>query len=774
MYSFDIFDTLITRRTAAPQGIFALMQEELARNDAYTAIPEAVRRNFYSLRTEAEGLARFSFQRGETDDVTLVQIYRALALRGELEWNDCEKLMSLECETEYRESAPLEENIRFLRQLVERGERVILISDMYLPADQIKRMLEKADPLLGTLELFLSSEYKKGKYTGRLYRLVNDRFGDVCADWTHVGDNERVDGAAARQFGIKTRIIGQPPLLSAEKALLSAFPGQRWTQRMTGCGRLARIRLGDRAKESAAVRVGASVGGMLLFPYVSWILRRCGELKIKSLYFIARDGYVLKRIADIIIDAEKLAIETHELYGSRMAWRMAAFAAGKQDLMTLMEWSHISRLENIGDLAEVLQLPADALRKYLPVPFAVTQPLPEPILREAIRMLENAPGFWDCLKSHHAKNRRLAQKYLAQEIDFAAGGFAFVDLGGSGYTQACLAEIIRDLYPGTVRTFFMKLDTILPGTEGGVNCIIESFLPGKLLRSVVLEMLCRAPQDQTAGYREKNGRAEPVFSELSGEKDAIIAHGFMEYLEGVLEFTRTACEAGEPNELEDIGQLKFLFEYVTRTPDPELLEFLGDMPDSVTGRERQVIPFAPKLNRKQLKKVGLCRTPDAVLRAYPGTCLDYSLLRCTKAERKKMEFYRRHCGDFTGKWLRGLEGLHPPAKKYRWTEGYPMEFMCGDIILYAAGSMGRELYRRISREKSGRVVQWLDKNPAGKQHGRNKVQGLADIGECTYDIVVIAVRKKSTADEIREELKAKGVAERKILWFDPYRQWKRS
>lgn len=29
MYSFDVFDTLITRRTALPQGIFALMGAEL-------------------------------------------------------------------------------------------------------------------------------------------------------------------------------------------------------------------------------------------------------------------------------------------------------------------------------------------------------------------------------------------------------------------------------------------------------------------------------------------------------------------------------------------------------------------------------------------------------------------------------------------------------------------------------------------------------------------------------------------------------------------------
>ena len=32
LYSFDIYDTLITRKTATPEGIFALMQKQLEEN----------------------------------------------------------------------------------------------------------------------------------------------------------------------------------------------------------------------------------------------------------------------------------------------------------------------------------------------------------------------------------------------------------------------------------------------------------------------------------------------------------------------------------------------------------------------------------------------------------------------------------------------------------------------------------------------------------------------------------------------------------------------
>lgn len=54
MYSFDIFDTLITRRTAAPKGIFMLMQGIMRKTGGY---PPFLTENFYELRVGAEELA---------------------------------------------------------------------------------------------------------------------------------------------------------------------------------------------------------------------------------------------------------------------------------------------------------------------------------------------------------------------------------------------------------------------------------------------------------------------------------------------------------------------------------------------------------------------------------------------------------------------------------------------------------------------------------------------------------------------------------------------
>ena len=56
LYSYDIFDTILTRKTATPHGIFALMQQRLRENPGN--LPEEVTNGFYELRIQGERLAR--------------------------------------------------------------------------------------------------------------------------------------------------------------------------------------------------------------------------------------------------------------------------------------------------------------------------------------------------------------------------------------------------------------------------------------------------------------------------------------------------------------------------------------------------------------------------------------------------------------------------------------------------------------------------------------------------------------------------------------------
>lgn len=310
MYSFDIFDTLITRKTAVPGGIFAVMQSEL-RKDEYTCMPLSIRNNFYQLRIAAERLARHSYQQGGLEDVTLEQIYDVLAVRGELSEAQQTQLMRLECDIEYRECVPIEKNVNQVKKLLSDGEKVILISDMYLPQKQIYKMLEKADPVLAELQLYVSGDCKKRKYTGAIYEFAMEQSHFTGAECVHTGDNEKTDVAAAEKAGFRTRLSWFPDLLPMEKKLLDQAPGNLWLNRIIGCSRRARLELGEEMAQKDDVLIGTSVGGIILNSYMQWVVRSAYARGIKKLYFIAPDGYVLKFIADILIRKTGIAIDTY-------------------------------------------------------------------------------------------------------------------------------------------------------------------------------------------------------------------------------------------------------------------------------------------------------------------------------------------------------------------------------------------------------------------------------------------------------------------------------
>ena len=67
-------------------------------------------------------------------------------------------------------SAPtIGDAMELIEKLIDDGEDVVLISDMYLPKELIVKMLGKVSEKIAKLPLFLSSEYKVQKTTARLY-----------------------------------------------------------------------------------------------------------------------------------------------------------------------------------------------------------------------------------------------------------------------------------------------------------------------------------------------------------------------------------------------------------------------------------------------------------------------------------------------------------------------------------------------------------------------------------------------------------------------------
>ena len=95
MYSFDIFDTLITRTTATPEGIFALMKHRLREEQESNGLEDYVVENFYELRIQSENLIRKAGSFQQIEEVTLHDIYVAMAVCGCINEEQIEYLCQL-------------------------------------------------------------------------------------------------------------------------------------------------------------------------------------------------------------------------------------------------------------------------------------------------------------------------------------------------------------------------------------------------------------------------------------------------------------------------------------------------------------------------------------------------------------------------------------------------------------------------------------------------------------------------------------------------------
>ena len=102
---------------------------------------------------------------------------------------------------------------------------------------------------------------------------------------------------------------------------------------------------------------------------------------------------------------------------------------------------------------------------------------------------------------------------------------------------------------------------------------------------------------------------------------------------------------------------------------------------------------------------------------------------------------------------------------YGLAAGYPCEQLPERLVLYGAGALGLALYRRLLDDPHHKVVFWTDRQAGNKDYEGLPVYPLDGLREHSYDGVVIAVKDKGMAEDIRSGLVQWGIPIEKIFWF---------
>lgn len=293
--SFDIFDTLIKRNVSNSQAIFEMVEKR------YNQLYDNKISNFKTKRITAENNSRAN-KLLSNEEVTLDQIYEQL-----LEFYDNKivailKELEIEIEIDFCQKNN-DPKITELYEWATKNRKAIIVSDIYLPRYVIEKILFNSG-IKDYKALFISSEVMKTKSSGNLFKYVIDKLNIDSKKVIHIGDNKKSDYINAKKSGID--------------AILYKSKKSKNIINQEDISIVNRFIQNNITKDNYYYNFGYKNLGPLLFGYSEWLYKNC---KDKKLYFLSRDGLIMKKAFDIMYPKSK----TEYIYASRRALIVPSF-----------------------------------------------------------------------------------------------------------------------------------------------------------------------------------------------------------------------------------------------------------------------------------------------------------------------------------------------------------------------------------------------------------------------------------------------------------------
>ncbi len=604
IFSFDVFDTVITRTVANPIDVFAHIKNRMGQ---IQGVPEKLINSFSRIRRHEEIAAR---RKSSNEDISIKDIYNEIQENYNLEKDVVDSLISLEIQVEREFIKPISPTIEEISRMRARGSEIIFISDMYLPQEFIESILLDFGAFNPGDRLYLSGQIGLSKATGSLYRyILNER--DLRPDQlVHYGDNKKSDIDIPQSFGIKINSSLQLNLNASlyENLMLSSkcdMPGLKSV--LVGASHAARLGIPhENERQQIIGDISANIAAPAFYSYIWWVLLKAKSRGIKSLYFMSRDGHILLQIARIIEAKLNTGISLKYLYVSRESLLLASIANGlESDYIWLI--TYLPKI-SINNVCELLDTTTEELTHIL-VDYGFKE---EDWDIEIDHKL--ADLFWDFFKDQRTqeiinKNNQTrfdnTLGYLRQEGLTENNNFAVVDIGWQCHSQMALSSIldgggqrpsngVSGFYFGFGRKVYVyKNDSVF------------SFSADLDIRKVfyhysIFEVFASATHGKTVGYAREGDNYVPVLNKE--ENSNAIAWGLDIQERTILKFSEYISEHLEHSNF-NYQTIKSILKPIifrfTQKPTPVEADIYGDFLFSCYLQESGYDPIAPKLSRKE-------------------------------------------------------------------------------------------------------------------------------------------------------------------------------
>jgi FMN phosphatase YigB (HAD superfamily) len=564
--SFDLFDTLLIRRIHDPDMVKPAVARYISNRAACMGISKSwpyilkLRHRFEKEQRQATGQQFPDFEARYPDYMSraVKAIFDEAADHAAL----LQEITDYELGLENAVLVPRAALVDWLRELKSQGKRILIVSDIYLPASHLERLVEHAGFLDQVDAVISSADSFLAKASGHAFPLLKERFNLNYNRWLHVGDNPISDGLRPMERGIQALVLrdGREKL---RKSLLKRYGNYSLGQPFYRGRALQQIMLpleAENIPQHPLYVKGFTVFAPLFAGFIQGVAEQCLRSGIKRLYFFSREGWLFERVWTEV--APRLFVGTElpkvsYLYVSRMALAPASCAYAGLD----REHADIVFLpagnRDFRDVCRVFGLQAAPFAPFLAkhelTGETVLSPAHDGFVPENRtrfnEMLEEEEGFQAEVRRQTLAANQALQLYLKEQGFFDKPDVALVDIGWLGTIQRFLHRSIAH------RSDAPRCHGLLFGASRGIaypeticNEIrgivydrdrFDAAASAMLCNLDLFEEICRAPHSTLQAYRLADNKAgyELVFrhtDDVAGQAEQAHSEHFRPLQEGIL------------------------------------------------------------------------------------------------------------------------------------------------------------------------------------------------------------------------------------------------
>lgn len=494
IYSFDIFDTCFVRTCGSPDFVFDILAEKvLGKNSSLTE-----RMDFAYTRREAERIARQNLINKDFEDISIEEIY-SFADFSSLTSVPNEKISAIEIEVEKEVLLPVFETKERIREIHEKGDNVIYISDMYLHSSFLLSLLSENGFFISGDRLFVSSEERKTKQSGNLFKYIHDSLSLSYKNWHHYGDNILSDYRIPKKLGIKSHLVQYPYTLYEKEYQKYEFEGDKMNRLLLSSISRA-LRLSN--QPSPYSYFACDFIAPMFVPFVYHILDDASNRGLKDIYFLARDGYIFYNIA-LKFSSIFHSLRFHYIYVSRKSLYLPSLEIISNK--TIKERLSFIDDINLCDVLDRFQLSSyeSHFVKYK-----------DKRNDELIETLLLDQEFVSLLTNKRDEQKKLCVEYFIQ-TGLTNGNAAIVDLSGTRKCHVAINNILKsNKYPSVFGYYFDVLNNRIIGLDYYSLLFADRYKYNKCVakrpQNVFEQYFCKTDQNSTAGYIKKGNIVYPI------------------------------------------------------------------------------------------------------------------------------------------------------------------------------------------------------------------------------------------------------------------------